>query len=84
LAEIKNPRPVAFVKQANFAQGPQQVNNSVEPAVPRARENENLQNKLLEARNDECLDTRATSAASSRDPALETVGALDRTEDTRR
>ena len=27
LAEIKNPRPVAFVKQANIANGPQQVNN---------------------------------------------------------
>jgi hypothetical protein len=27
LAEIKNPRPVAFVKQANIAHGPQQVNN---------------------------------------------------------
>ncbi len=38
LAEIKNPRPVAFVKQANIAHGPQQVNN--EAAVdqaPRAR-----------------------------------------------
>ena len=30
LAEIKNPRPVAFVKQANIAQGPQQVNNRIE------------------------------------------------------
>lgn len=27
LAEIKNPRQVAFVKQANIANGPQQVNN---------------------------------------------------------
>jgi len=27
LAEIKNPRPVSFVKQANIANGPQQVNN---------------------------------------------------------
>ena len=27
LAEIKNPRPVAFVKQANISGGPQQVNN---------------------------------------------------------
>lgn len=27
LAEIKNPRHVAFVKQANIANGPQQVNN---------------------------------------------------------
>lgn len=27
LAEMKNPRPVAFVHQANIANGPQQVNN---------------------------------------------------------
>jgi hypothetical protein len=31
LAEIKNPRPVAFVKQANFAHQ-QQVNNGMHPA----------------------------------------------------
>ena len=29
LAEIKNPRPVAFVKQANISSGPQQVNNGM-------------------------------------------------------
>ena len=28
LAEIKNPRPVQFVKQANMSTGPQQVNNT--------------------------------------------------------
>jgi len=32
LAEIKNPRPVAFVKQANISSGPQQVNNGMQPA----------------------------------------------------
>ena len=32
LAEIKNPRPVAFVKQANISGGHQQVNNGVQPA----------------------------------------------------
>jgi len=32
LAEIKNPRPVAFVKQANISGGHQQVNNRVQPA----------------------------------------------------
>jgi len=32
LAEIKNPRPVAFVKQANISNGPQQVNNGMQPA----------------------------------------------------
>ena len=32
LAEIKNPRPVAFVQQANITSGPQQVNNGMQPA----------------------------------------------------
>jgi hypothetical protein len=32
LAEIKSPHPVAFVKQANIANGPQQVNNRVQVA----------------------------------------------------
>ena len=31
LAEIKNPKPVAFVKQANIAHGHQQVNNGDTP-----------------------------------------------------
>ena len=40
LANIKNPRPVAFVKQANIANGPQQINNGGNEAnnpVVRAR-----------------------------------------------
>jgi hypothetical protein len=32
LAEIKNPRPVSFVKQANISGGHQQVNNGMQPA----------------------------------------------------
>ena len=32
LAEIKNPRPVAFVKQANISGGHQQVNNGAQQA----------------------------------------------------
>lgn len=32
LAEIKNPRPVLIAKQANVANGPQQVNNGMRPA----------------------------------------------------
>jgi hypothetical protein len=33
LAEMKNPRPVAFVQQANIAAGLQQVNNGAPPVV---------------------------------------------------
>ena len=48
LAAIKNP-PVVYARQANFAAGHQQVNNSGEPS--RAREIENLPSKLLEAQH---------------------------------
>ena len=33
LAEIKNPRPVSFVKQANISNGPQQVNMTLPPCL---------------------------------------------------
>ena len=59
LAEIKNPRPVAFVRQMNMSAGPQQVNVTASPdALPgagaggracrasRAGENLVLQNEL--------------------------------------
>ena len=48
LAEIKNPRPVAFVKQANIANGPQQVNNGTPAGEPRAHgKTANQSNELL-------------------------------------
>ena len=34
LFEMKNPQPIAFVKQANIANGPQQVNNGGRAAEP--------------------------------------------------
>jgi hypothetical protein len=73
LAAIKNPAPVAFVRQANFAAGPQQVNNGV-PAPSRAGEDEKTPNKLLEADDGTRMDTRAASAASRANPELEAVG----------
>lgn len=76
LAEIKNPRSVAFVKQANIAGGHQQVNNGGE-GYPRAGENEIKPNKLLEAQHGERLDTRAAGAASGANPQLEAVGAIN-------
>jgi len=44
LAELKNPRSVAFVQQANITTGPQQINNGT-VAPTRAGENENERNK---------------------------------------
>ncbi len=84
LAEIKNPRPVAFVKQANIANGPQQVNNgeqhfATSTRIPaRAGNSANLSNELLEASNGERLDTGATGTASGVNKELETVEGLDR------
>ena len=60
LAAIKNP-PVVFAKQANIANGPQQVNN-VPPTLPRADEKTNSPNKLLEQVHVQRLDPGAPSA----------------------
>lgn len=76
LATIKNP-PVVFAKQANIANGPQQVNNGSE--APRARENKFEQTQLLEGTpNEERLDfgTSATTIGINQDMA--TVGAINR------
>jgi hypothetical protein len=82
LAEMKNPAPFAFVRQANIANGPQQINNGI--AVPHAREIENRQTKLLEASNGERLDTATASAASRTNQELETLDAVYRTSDASR
>ena len=57
LATIKNPPIMGYVRQANIAHGPQQVNNSTTDDTPRARENQNLQNKRMEKKDGERLDT---------------------------
>ncbi|WP_157270920.1 hypothetical protein [Azohydromonas aeria] len=51
LAEVKNPRAVAFVRQTNVAHGPQQVNNGASPAPSPARTKEpaGVTNGLLPA-----------------------------------
>ena len=75
LAAIKNPSSVAFVRQANIAHGPQQVNNGT-PEPSRPRENEITPNKLLEADSGERMDTGTASTPGGANQELETVGAL--------
>ena len=77
LAAIKNP-PIVYARQANFAAGPQQVNNGV---VPRAVKNEKAPNELLEGRHDEGerLDGGAPGEAIGSDPTMAAVGTIDRT-----
>jgi hypothetical protein len=86
LAEIKNPRPVAFVRQANIANGPQQVNNGVPiTAQPsRAEKMESPQNELSEVGNELLSDARASQAESRVDTTVGTMGEIDGTEVGRR
>jgi hypothetical protein len=83
VVELKYPRQVAFVKQANISHGPQQINNGPGVATDthsRTEENRFQQNKLLEDQSDgrTYLDTGATTTASRSDPALGTVEAVHR------
>jgi hypothetical protein len=84
LAEIKNPRPVSFVQQANIANGPQQVNNG--PAKPdqyaqahaHAGKTEDARNELLEHQHGHTLDTGAQAAPSRANSTMEAVAARKR------
>ena len=65
LAAIKNP-PVVFARQANIAQGPQQVNNQMMAASEHragAEKNEKPQNKLSGGSNELLPDSRTPGAA---------------------
>lgn len=81
LANIKNPRPVAFVKQANIAQN-QQVNNNAGESLEsstrtHAREKTVIQpNELLtdtRATHGNPMDTRTTRKTSRSDTRMATV-----------
>lgn len=87
LAEIKNPRPVSFVQQANIANGPQQVNNAGSQAgthphahpPAHAEKTEAAQNELLEHQHGNFLDTGALGQAGRADRKLEAVATRYRT-----
>ncbi|MDP2030759.1 MAG: hypothetical protein Q8K12_14070 [Thiobacillus sp.] len=76
LATIKNP-PIVYAKQANFAAGHQQVNNGI-PAPAQAREIESEQSQLSGVTNELLSDARASGIESRANPALETVGEVNR------
>ena len=88
LAEIKNPRAVAFVRQANIAHGHQQVNNGDASSSGStrgragARKNKTQRNKLLEGGADgERMDPGTTGAAVATYSGLAAMGAIHGTED---
>lgn len=79
LATIKNP-PVIYAKQANIAHGPQQVNNEVAGRSAHTGKTINQQNELLEHQHGNTLDTGTAGEAAGHDPAMATVGAINRAE----
>jgi hypothetical protein len=88
LIELKHPRnPATFVKQANYAQGPQQVNNygaapgSVQPAqVSPAANSATAPNEVLEVSH-ERLDIGTPAAPGAGHQELEALGAVHRPQD---
>ena len=80
LVDLKYPKQATFVKQANIAHGPQQVNNGAAPAITHAEEKQSQQSKLLEDKTHErpYLDIGATSAATRSNKTLETVVKVNR------
>jgi hypothetical protein len=79
LNEMKHPRPVAFVAQANVGQNVQ-VNNGTGATVARG-ETENEQTGLLGASDGERMDAGTAGAAGRGDQALATVDPINRAED---
>ncbi|MFN0191849.1 MAG: hypothetical protein ACKVP5_07705 [Aestuariivirga sp.] len=80
LGNVRNP-PVVYAKQANIANGPQQVNNGFVPRAP-ATETESAPSKILEQSHEQRMDTGTQGAAIDGNPSLETVAALHRPKDT--
>ena len=94
LVDLKYPRQATFVKQANIANGPQQVNNAgtqvggtqsgtqpIAQARTHAGKSEPEQNKLLEANHEQpgkWMDTRTPQKAERSYQAVETVATVNR------
>ena len=83
LGELKAPKQIAFVQQANI--GSQvQVNNDNKVQRPRARKNKKAPNELLEVEYGERLDARAAGAAGGADQEMAAVAKQHRTGQRRR
>jgi len=82
LVDLKYPRQATFVKQANIAHGPQQINNASTQAGAdsHAEEIKPQQNELLEdQRNGSTqMDTRATPAPARSHTTVEAVDQVHR------
>jgi len=78
LGELKNPRQVAFVSQANISHGHQQVNNHQACEKP-PDESKFSTNKLSGSKDELRQNPRASRVKSTTYKSLETVGKIDRT-----
>ena len=85
LVELKYPKQTNFVKQANIANGHQQINNGQASnetstrAPAHARENQTKPNELIEVNNgSETMDNRAAQTAIPKDKAMAPVAAQHR------
>lgn len=77
IALMQNPTTV-FARQANIANGPQQINNGLRARqVARAGRKQSPPNELLE-QHAERMDGGPTGTPSNLDQKLATVGAIDR------
>lgn len=76
LALMKNPMP--YIRQANIANGPQQVNNGQHAG---AAKNQTEPNELLEHQHGNTLDFGATPAPGPTDSTMATVGKQHRAQD---
>lgn len=84
LSEHKQPKHYVLAKQANIAQGHQQVNNggdnkrgSTTSRTHAHMENEKSENELLEGINHERVDAGTQEATSRVDQEVEAVGAIN-------
>jgi hypothetical protein len=78
LAEIKHPKRTTFIHKQNNAI---QVNHAVKSPSEKNKISSKVANELLEVKNEQRLDTRATASPITDDSAMETV-AICRSEDS--
>jgi len=72
LINLKQPSQTSFIKQANIANGHQQINNGVAQSSPENLSNE--PNELLELQDGEWLDTGTKAEAERVNTEMEAVG----------
>ena len=80
LTELKYPKQATFVKQANIANGNQQVNNATNTHThAQARENTIQPNELIEVNHgSEKMDSRTTQTTMPKNKAMAAVATQHR------